>query len=447
MEKPIFIKLSKENVNDSELEETKMSNPIFKIIGQNNNQINQENPMLKRETFLEDNDKINNSQKSKKMNKNVMGMINNNINFNNNMNDMMKNQNNNIMSQRNMMMNQLNNMNNMGMNKNNIMMNKNLEHFDGEIYNNKMTGMNPMMSQDININQSMGMMMDEDEIRLKEIIKPYEDKIKEQEETIRKNNFNLLLLKEKLIKLEKHYNKLKIEKSQMMMNNYKNNNMNNNLNKSMINNMNENVFDNDIIHILFNYGKNIIKKIKCLKDELIESVINRFCRLNNLDRNKLNFSLQSPILNTLIPISEIGLSNNSIIDVFDMPQFILRMNTITPININNNIKNMFEFQNNLNNNNFGIKMGMQNNNLKNLNKETEDRVNLIFNYQGKKINIYLKENSTVNEALKKFLDKEEIKDINYKKINFIFNDKKLLLDDDTPLKKIFFGGIGNINVI
>ena len=172
--------MSKENVNDSELEETKMSNPIFKIIGQNNNQINQENPMLKRETFLEDNDKINNSQKSKKMNKIMMGMINNNINFNNNMNDMMKNQNNNIMSQRNMMMNQLNNMNNMGMNKNNIMMNKNLENFDGEIYNNKMTGMNPMMSQDININQSMGMMMDEDEIRLKEIIKPYEDKIKEQ---------------------------------------------------------------------------------------------------------------------------------------------------------------------------------------------------------------------------------------------------------------------------
>ena len=92
-------------------------------------------------------------------------------------------------------------------------------------------------------------------------------------------------------------------------------------------------------------------------------------------------------------------------------------------------------------------MGMQNNNLKNLNKETEDRVNLIFNYQGKKINIFLKENSTVNEALKKFLDKEEIKDINSKKINFIFNDKKLLLDDDTPLKKIFFGGIGNINVV
>ena len=53
--------------------------------------------------------------------------------------------------------------------------------------------------------QSSGMnqMMDENIQRIKEIIKPYEDKIKEQEEIIRKNTFQIVLLKEKLKQKEK----------------------------------------------------------------------------------------------------------------------------------------------------------------------------------------------------------------------------------------------------
>ena len=64
--------------------------------------------------------------------------------------------------------------------------------------------------------------------------------------------------------------------------------MNMNLNMNNINNMNNNI-DNDLIEINFAYGMNTLQKVKCLKDELFESVINRYCRQNNFNRNLFDF--------------------------------------------------------------------------------------------------------------------------------------------------------------
>ena len=389
----------------------------------------------------------------------------NNINNINDMNNNMMNQNNMMMNPNNMMMNLMNNKNNMGMNPNNMMMNPNLEE-SGMIPNNMMmnlmnnqnnmgmndsqlTGMNTMMSQMMNMSQTNVMGLDENTLRIKEIIKPYEDRIKEQEEVIRKNTFQLTILREKLKEKEKENKKLKMNNMQMQMNNM--NNMNNN--------MNFNNLDNDIIYIYFQYGMDPPEKIKCLDDELFESVINRFCNKNMLIRNSLSFIFNSPIVNTFMPVSEIGLGNNSIITVLEKTQYNFNMNNPMNNNMNNNMVNSFENMNDLNNNNFGmgmnnvnmnnlnnnLGMGMNNDNLNNLNKQKEDIINLIFNYRGKRIIIYLKESSTVSEALEKFFDKEGIEENDYEKFNFLYNDKKLLLGDDTPLKNIFLG-IGYIDV-
>ena len=66
-------------------------------------------------------------------------------------------------------------------------------------------GMNPMLMNPMIMNNfgMMGMnnqqnLMDENAIRIKNIIQPYENKIKELEEIIRQKDFEIALLKDKL---------------------------------------------------------------------------------------------------------------------------------------------------------------------------------------------------------------------------------------------------------
>ena len=94
----------------------------------------------------------------------------------------------------------------------------------------------------------------------------------------------------------------------MMMNNM---NMNNNINS-----------DNDLFNIAFQYGMDAtMQTVKCLKDELIESVFNRYCKKYFLNRNSLEFSFINKINNTYITVSDLGLFNNSIIIVRDKINF------------------------------------------------------------------------------------------------------------------------------
>ena len=391
-----------------------LENPMMNQNGDRNSLNNLENPMMNMNNINNINDMNNNM-----MNQNNMMMNPNNMEMNPMMN---LNMDSTGMIPNNIMMNMMNNQNNMGMNPNmeemnigmnpNMMMNQMNNQNNMGMNDSQLTGMNTMMSQMMNMSQTNVMGLDENTLRIKEIIKPYEDRIKEQEEVIRKNTFQLTILREKLKEKEKENKHLKMKNMQMEMNNM--NNMNNN--------MNFNNLDNDIIYIYFQYGMDPPEKIKCLDDELFESVINRFCNKNILIRNSLSFIFNSPIVNTFMPVSEIGLGNNSKITVLGKTQYNFNMNNPMNNNMNNNMANSFENMNDLNNNNFG--MGMNNGNM-----------NILNNNLGMGMN---------NDNLNNF-DKEGIEENDYEKFNFLYNDKKLLLGDDTPLKNIFLG-IGYIDV-
>ena len=60
-------------------------------------------------------------------------------------------------------------------------------------------GMNPMFMNNINeMNNNQPNLMDADALRIRNIILPYENKIKELEEVIRQKDFEIALLKDKL---------------------------------------------------------------------------------------------------------------------------------------------------------------------------------------------------------------------------------------------------------
>ena len=174
------------------------------------------------------------------------------------------------------------------------------------------------------------------------------------------------------------------------------NNMNN-----MMNNSNN---DNDIIEIFFEYGQNV-QKIKCLNDELVISIIHRYCQNNNFNQDSLSFYFNRKNMANDLTASEIGLGNNSTIEV----------------------QNKLNFNSHDNNN--------------------EKIINLIFNYKGKKEVIYLGENSFVRDGLRTFLKKKNIDEEDYDYFTFMYDDKNLFLDDKRKLKDVFFGVHAQINVL
>jgi len=88
-------------------------------------------------------------------------------------------------------------MNNMGMNNigmNNFLINN--MYMDNNGVNN--IGMNNIGANQINMNNNQSNLMDKNAIRIKNLIQPYENKIKELEEIIRQKDFEIAVLKDKL---------------------------------------------------------------------------------------------------------------------------------------------------------------------------------------------------------------------------------------------------------
>jgi len=256
-----------------------MQNPIFRLMAQQNKEKEMQNPLGLDQTGLQ------NPFFSEET-----GMINENLM--NNMGNM-----NNMMMNNNMNGNLMNNMGNM----NNMMISQMGESLMGtmEMNNRNFASMNQTM------------VMDEDAQRLKGIIKPYENRIKELEEINRKNNFTITVLKDKLNQMSHREQQLEEE---LMMNNMNDmNNMMNNMND--MNNMMNNI-DNYILNISFEYGLDV-QKIKCLNDELVLSIINKYCKKNRLDQKNLSFYFNNKIIPNDSTAFEIGLGNNSIIEVVD----------------------------------------------------------------------------------------------------------------------------------
>jgi hypothetical protein len=300
-----------------------------------------------------------------------------------------------------MMMNQMNNninMNNNEMMGNSIMMNQ-------MPMMNQMMGMNNNIMNNMNMdtmNQTTNIMMDESALRIKNIIKPYEEKIKELEETIRQNYLKIAILNDKL-KQNKN--------NQMLM-------MNNN--------------DIDIIELIFQMNLMNSSKIKCLKDELMDSVINRYCKKNFCDRNSHQFFYMGILINKNLTASEVGLMNGSIITVEFQSQLF---------NMNLNMMNNYAMDN------IGIPFNNNLNNLNNFDNNTEKRINLIFDYKGEKTIVFLGESSSIKDGLNGFIQKRGIAENVAKNLSFFYNNRKLLLTDERQLKEVFGPSLARIIVI
>jgi hypothetical protein len=284
-----------------------------------------------------------------------------------------------------------------GMNMGNMMMNQMNGNSDNNI------GMKQSSNFNMNSLAGSSMFLDENTKRIKEIIEPYENKIKKHEETIRKLNFQLTVLKDKL----KHSN----NQQQLIGNSM-----------SSINNSMENNVDDDIININFEYG-NEVQKIKCLKDELVMSIINKFCKRNNLNQDSLLFYFQNKIIPNYMTASEIGLENN--FSIYAQNNINSSLNRFG--NQNNNI---FPFKNNF---------GYNNNNLTMVKPHPERKINLIFNYKDKKVVIHLGVNSSVGDGLRAFLEKENINMNEYKKFTFIYDGTNISLTDKRRPNDVFKG--------
>ena len=80
-------------------------------------------------------------------------------------------------------------------------------------------GINPMGINPIGMNNQMNSIgVDQTTINIKNIVKPYEDKIKELEETIRKKDFEITVLKQKLNQQNSNINVMNMGVNPMILN-------------------------------------------------------------------------------------------------------------------------------------------------------------------------------------------------------------------------------------
>ena len=131
--------------------------------------------------------------------------------------------------------------------------------------------------------------MEEEEMNIKNIIEPYEKRIKELEETIRKKDFEIAVLKQKIFNINKSQ-KNKTE------------NINNNYNSEKIN-------------VIFINHENQQKTISCSQYEKTKKLFERYLNDSLYEIRELIFSCDNNIMRPFKILKENGIYNNSIIQV------------------------------------------------------------------------------------------------------------------------------------
>ena len=129
----------------------------------------------------------------------------------------------------------------------------------------------------------------EEEMNIKNIIEPYEKRIKELEETIRKKDFEIAVLKQKIFNINKSQ-KNKTE------------NINNNYNSEKIN-------------VIFINHENHQKTISCSQYEKTKKLFERYLNDSLYEIRELIFSCDNNIMRPFKILKENGIYNNSIIQV------------------------------------------------------------------------------------------------------------------------------------
>ena len=162
-------------------------------------------------------------------------------------------------------------------------------------------GMNPMLMNNLGM---MGMnsqhhLMDENAMRIKTIIQPYENKIKDLEEIIRQKDFEIALLKDKL-----NNNGINIQ-SQNIININPMNQMN-----MMIKNLNEEnlIKGKEIIATLVNNIGDTVEKFSCFENEMTYILLDKMN--NNHHWNLLKYYYNGKRLHPFLTIKENGIHDN-----------------------------------------------------------------------------------------------------------------------------------------
>ena len=191
--------------------------------------------------------------------------------------------------------------------------------------------MNPMGINPLPMN-NMGMMMnnqpnlmDQTAMNIKQIIQPYENKIRELEEIIKQKDFEIIVLKQKINKDNSNNNFMGMNPMANMMN------MNMGMGMEQNNNINMNMFPNfqrERILITLKFNTTTIDTIYCFKDEKSSALREKLTLTYNYEPLDLNKSFE-----------ENGISNGAVINLtgkvynvyFDTNNFTLALDGNCPI--------------------------------------------------------------------------------------------------------------------
>ena len=167
-------------------------------------------------------------------------------------------------------------------------------------------GMNPMFMNPMLMNNfgMMGMnnqqnLMDENAIRIKNIIQPYENKIKELEEIIRQKDFEIALLKDKL-----NNNGINIQ-SQNIININPMNQMNMMMENLNVKNIKK---GKEITASLVNDTGELIEKHSCFENDMTYKLLDKINP--NYHWNLLKFYCNGKRLHPFLTLKENGIQNN-----------------------------------------------------------------------------------------------------------------------------------------
>ena len=196
-------------------------------------------------------------------------------------------------------------------------MNNNMFNFN-QIGMNYMA--NPMTDINNQQNQINRKIMNETAQYIRNIIQPYENKIRELEEIIKQKDLEIIVLKQKLNNNFPNINNMNM--SPMMMNmNMNPIMMNMNLSNSIIGNMNKQIKDKRILFCLTIIKEKKNEYVECFSDDKA-SILKEKC---NLNEELLSFNYK--IIDCDLTIEENGISNGSFIYVVNNAQNLIFQNS------------------------------------------------------------------------------------------------------------------------
>ena len=335
-----------------------------------------------------------------------------------------------------------------------------------------------------------GIFMDENALRIKNIIKPYEEKIKQLEEILRKKEFEIIILKDKLKTYKKNMmNKMNnnimnpINNNNNLMNsmdnnmmNSMNNNMMNSMNNNMMNPMNNNMmnpmnnnmmnpFDNNMMNPLM--GENMINQMmeKMMINPININENNNIFNSNNKISIHFRFKVNEKteiitikcsyeekfmdVINKIKPKIKHKIKN------FKNIKFIYNAKSVPPnltlceVGIIDNANIFIVTTRGVNG---PTEENQENNESSDSNSQSEEQndssniINVNFkNVSGSNILMSFKDNITIEEALKLYLEKSDL-NIDVQDMIFICHGSIIKVDDKRLLKEYLIGFENFLNI-